>query len=117
MDATAGPDATVRRWVSTLLGGLGILALGVLVAAVVSVSHESSHPAGHAHPVATSGSALATASHTTTIASPSAAPAGSWAVTAIGATHTATPLATAPKHEPSVRQRLHDMFPRLFPGH
>jgi hypothetical protein len=29
----------------------------------------------------------------------------------------APPISATPKREPSVRQRLHDMFPHLIPGH
>ncbi|WP_163694366.1 hypothetical protein [Mycolicibacterium sarraceniae] len=121
MDATRRPDAVAdRRWVSAILGGLGILALGVLVAAVVSMSHESAHPVGQSHPPATAATTAVSAApvnHTAT--SPS--PPTSWSVSAVASTMApppaAPPSAAAPKREPSVRQRLHDMFPKLFPGH
>ncbi|WP_163749902.1 hypothetical protein [Mycolicibacterium helvum] len=123
MDATRGLDAVAdRSWVSTLLGGLGIVALGILVAAVVSVSHESSRPVGQARlPAAatTSNVSIAPVNHTPPTASPSAQPPTSWSVTAVASTLAPPPTAppAAPKREPSVRQRLHDMFPHLIPGH
>ncbi|MCX2929823.1 hypothetical protein ORI20_06045 [Mycobacterium sp. CVI_P3] len=116
------PDGD-RRWVSAFLGALGIVVLGVLVTAVVTVSHESSDPDQRTRPSAPV--AGSTAAVTTTAAAPSPAtqsptraPA-SWSATATAATEAAPPPVSlsAPKSEPSVRQRLHDMFPRLFPGH
>ena len=125
MNATRRPAAVAdRRWVSALLGGLGILALGILVAAVVSVSHESAHPAGQPHPSATATTSIAPVpvNHSTPVPSPSAQPPTSWSVTAVASTLAPPPAAppptsAAPQREPSVRQRLHDMFPQLFPRH
>jgi hypothetical protein len=38
-------------------------------------------------------------------------------VTAVASTLVPPPASATPKREPSVRQRLHDMFPHLIPGH
>ncbi|WP_319431787.1 hypothetical protein [Mycobacterium sp. RTGN5] len=125
MNATRRPDAVAdRRWVSAFLGGLGILALGVLVVAVVSMSHEESRPVGQPHPAATTTTSavpIAPVSNTAPVPSPSAQPPTSWSATAVASTlvppPAAAPASAEPKREPSVRQRLHDMFPHLIPGH
>jgi hypothetical protein len=127
MNATRRPDAVAdRRWVSAFLGGLGILALGVLVAAVVSMSHESSRPVGQSHSPATattSAAPIAPVNNTAPLPSPSSQPPTSWSATAVASTLAPPPAAAPapasaePKREPSVRQRLHDMFPHLIPGH
>ncbi|NTY61939.1 hypothetical protein [Mycolicibacterium sphagni] len=141
MNATTRPDVAVdapatmplprgdrphagRGWVSTILGALGVLVLGVLVFAVVTVSHESSRPVGQPHPSATATTSIAPVpvNHSTSVPAPSAQPPTSWSVTAVASTLAPPPAApaptsAAPKREPSVRQRLHDMFPQLFPRH
>lgn len=106
-----------RRWVSTFLGALGLLILAVLVAAIVTVSHETAHPAA---PTRTTAPAPVStvAVHTIAPAPPPAPrPTTSWSVAATASTLAAPSPPAAQPREPSVRQRLHDMFPRLIPGH
>ncbi|MCV7176367.1 hypothetical protein [Mycolicibacterium sphagni] len=113
-----GTEPPHRRWVSSVLGALGILVLGVLVAAVVTVSHESSRPIGQSHPQAPAATSTTLPVSTVALApQPSAPPSPSWSVAATASTLAAPPStpAATPKREPSVRQRLHDMFPQLFP--
>ncbi|EHB59325.1 hypothetical protein MycrhDRAFT_1761 [Mycolicibacterium rhodesiae JS60] len=115
MDTTRGPAAVANRnWFSAVLGALGIGALGVLVAAVVSMSHESAHPVRQPRPAATTTAAAVPVHSAAPVPSPSAQPPTSWSVTAVAST--LVPPPAAPKREPSVRQRLHDMFPRLIPA-
>ncbi|MBB3606206.1 protein-disulfide isomerase [Mycolicibacterium sp. BK556] len=118
MNATRGPGAVANRnWFSAVLGALGILALGVLVAAVVSMSHESAHPVGQPRPAATTTASVVPVHSTAPVPSSSAQPPASWSVTAVASTLATPPAPAAQPREPSVRQRLHDMFPRLIPGH
>jgi hypothetical protein len=139
MNATTRPDLAVdapatmplprgdrpgagRGWVSTILGALGVLVLGVLVAAVVTVSHESSRPTEQVRQSApAAASATAPVSTVALAPQPSAQPGRpntAWSVPATASTLSAAPSsAPAPKREPTVRQRLHDMFPQLFPRH
>jgi hypothetical protein len=130
-NATTGPDPIAdtsdppttrpqRRWTTVLLGASGILVLVVLVAAVITMSNASSHPAEQAPPTApapTSTSAVTTIPVAS--APPALPPPTSWSVTATASTLATPPPPMhpgAPKPEPDVRQRLHDLFPRLFPG-
>jgi hypothetical protein len=113
-----------RRWISICLGALGILILATLVAAVVTMSHESSHPPRHTRPVAPATASTVSVNTTVAVpapstppsAPPSAQPPASWHAPATAST-IASPPPAAKKSEPSVRQRLHDMFPRLIPVH
>jgi predicted lipid-binding transport protein (Tim44 family) len=108
-----------RRWISICLGALGILILAALVAAVVTMSHESSHPARHGRPAAPATASTVSVNTTVAVPAPPAAqPPTSWSVPATASTlATPPPPPAAKKPEPSVRQRLHDMFPRLIPVH
>jgi hypothetical protein len=118
-----------RRWTSVLLGALGILVLAVLVAAVITVSHRSSEPAEHAPapvPPSTSAAASSPAMPAPSAAAPPpAAPAPTTppaysSVTATASTVVAPPPPVVqpgpPQPKPGVRQRLHDLFPRMFPN-
>jgi hypothetical protein len=111
-----------RRWISICLGALGILILATLVAAVVTMSHESSHPARHDRPSAPATASTVSVNTAVPVPAPSAPPSAqpptSWSVPATASTiATPPPPPAAKKQEPSVRQRLHDMFPRLIPVH
>lgn len=116
-----------RRWTSVLLGALGILALATLVVAVIGVANSSSGPAREAPPPPVPSTAAVTTTAATP--SPSAAPRPSGAaaqppayssVTATASTVVAPPPPAvqpdAPGPKPNVRQRLHDLFPRLLPN-
>jgi hypothetical protein len=116
------PDFTPeRRWNSVVLGALGIVVLAVLVIAVITVAHQSSEPTERAPapaPPSTSAVAPSPAAPTPSAPPPATPPAYS-SVTATASTVVAPPPATAPgepQQKPGVRQRLHDLFPRLFPG-
>ncbi|WP_328353365.1 hypothetical protein OG976_21575 [Mycobacterium sp. NBC_00419] len=117
------PDFTPRRrWTSVVLGALGIMALAALVVAVITMAHQSTEPAGPAAvpapPVTTSAAATTTA----VVPSPSApadrAPPPAFASVTATASTLAPPPAVrpgGPDPKPGVRERLHDLFPRLFP--
>jgi len=119
------PDfAPERRWTSVLLGALGIVVLAALVIAVITVAHQSSEPAGRAPaqvPPSTSAVAPSPVAPTTSAPVPATPPAYS-SVTATASTVVAPPPPPPvmqpgePQPKPGVRQRLHDLFPRLFPG-
>ena len=116
------PDFTVeRRWTSVLLGALGIVVLAGLVIAVITVSHLSSEPSAHT-PAPTRPSTSEVASSVIPAPSPSPSPTSPPAyssVTATASTVVAPPPVIQrgePQPKPRVRQRLHDLFPRLFPG-
>ncbi|MFN8033292.1 MAG: hypothetical protein U0Q47_08335 [Mycobacterium sp.] len=115
-----------RRWMSVLLGALGMLVLAALVAAVITVAHRSSEPAERAPgPVVPSTSSVAPApamSSAPSVAPAPATPPAYSTVTATASTVVVAPPAPpvvqpgAPEPKPGVRQRLHDLFPRLFPS-
>jgi len=117
------PDFTPeRRWTSVLLGALGIVVLAALVIAVITVAHQSSESTGRAPapvPPSTSAVAPSPAAPTTSAPVPATPPAYS-SVTATASTVVAPPPPVMqpgePQPKPGVRQRLHDLFPRLFPG-
>ena len=116
---TALPDFTPeRRWTPVLLGALGIMVLAALVAAVITVSHRSSEPAGPA-PAPVPPSTSTVAFSPAMPAPPAVAPPAYSSVTATASTMVAPPPQVAPPRasqpNPGVRQRLHDLFPRLFP--
>jgi len=120
---TALPDFTPeRRWTSVVLGALGIVVLAALVIAVITVAHRSSEPTEQAPaPVPPSTSAVAPSPATPTPSAPMpAAPPAYSSVTATASTVVAPPPPAVqpgePQPKPGVRQRLHDLFPRLFPG-
>ena len=120
---TALPDFTPeRRWTSVVLGALGIVVLAVLVIAVITVAHQSSEPTERAPaPAPPSTSAVAPSPAAPTLsAPPPATPPAYSSVTATASTVVApAPPVMAPgepQQKPGVRQRLHDLFPRLFPG-
>jgi hypothetical protein len=118
------PDFTKeRRWTSAVLSALGIVVLAALVIAVITVAHQSSEPTERAPvpaPPSTAAVAPSPAAPTTSAPAPSAPPAYS-SVTATASTVVAPPPPVIqpgePQPKPGVRQRLHDLFPRLFPGH
>ena len=118
------PDFTVeRRWTSVLLGALGIVVLAGLVIAVITVSHLSSEPSAHT-PAPTRPSTSEVAYSVIPAPSPSPSPSPTSppaysSVTATASTVVAPPPVIQrgePQPKPRVRQRLHDLFPRLFPG-
>jgi hypothetical protein len=120
---TALPDFTPeRRWTSVVLAALGIVVLAVLVIAVITVAHQSSQPTEQAPapaPSSTSAVAPSPAATTTSAPAPTTPPTYS-SVTATASTVVAPPppaiQPAEPQPKPGVRQRLHDLFPRLFPG-
>ena len=125
---TALPDFTPeRRWTSPVLGALGIAVLAALVIAVLTVAHQSSEPTERApahvppstSPVAPSPAAPSPAAPAPSTPVPVAPPAYSSA-TATASTVVAPPPPVVrpaePQPKPGVRQRLHDLFPRLFPN-
>lgn len=122
---TALPDFTPeRRWTSVVLGALGIVVLAALVIAVIIVAHQSSQPTERAPaplPPSTSAVAPSPPSPAPSVPVPVAPPAHS------SATATASTVVPPPPPPPAmrpaepqpksgVRQRLHDLFPRLFPN-
>jgi hypothetical protein len=116
------PDFTPqRRWTSVVLAAAGIVALATLVVAVITMADRSSHPAEEAPPTPTS-----VVASTTAVSAPSPSPATPEAPPPVqtfsSVTATASTLAPPPpvipgatEPKPGVRQRLHDLFPRLFP--
>ena len=126
VQSTALPDFTPeRRWTSVVLGALGILVLAALVAVVITVAHRSSEPAERA-PAPVAPSTSVASSPAMSSAPPAApvltAPPAYSSVTATASTVVVAPPAPpvvqpgAPQPNPGVRQRLHDLFPRLFPS-
>ena len=120
---TALPDFTPeRRWTPVVLGALGIVVLAALVIAVITVAHRSSQPTEQAPapaPPSTSAVAPSPATPTPSAPLPVAPPAYS-SVTATASTVVTPPPPVMqpgePQPKPGVRQRLRDLFPRLFPG-
>lgn len=118
-EETELPDFTRQpRWPSVLLAALGILVLAGLVAAVITMSHRPSEPVD-VDPVPVPPS-TSTSAVPPPPAAPTPAPAPAYSsVTATAATLAPPPPVLQPEPtepKPGVRQRLHDMFPRLFPG-
>lgn len=127
---TEPPDFSRRqRWMPVLLGALGIVVLAVLIARVIAVANDSTKPDADTEnapaPTVTS-SVMATSvpATTTAVPSPSAgappaspsAPPPLPSVTATASTMAIPPPPAAPEPNPDVRQRLHDLFPRIFPN-
>jgi cytoskeletal protein RodZ len=111
-----------RRWTSVVLGALGIVVLAALVIAVITVAHQSSEPTEPVPapaPTSTSAVVPSPAATTTSAPAPTTPPTYS-SVTATASTVVAPPPPVIqpgePQPKPGVRQRLHDLFPRLFPG-
>ncbi|AQT80969.1 hypothetical protein B1R94_19460 [Mycolicibacterium litorale] len=119
LDRATAPSAFSRghRWMSAVLGALGIVVLAVLVAAVITMSHESSRPGEHAAPASPApSSTVAVSTSAAAPAPPTPAPHPSWSATATASTLAVPPTQVPQRQEPSVRQRLHDMFPHLVPA-
>jgi len=124
--SSAVPDFTPqRRWTSALLGASGIAVLAALVNAVITVAHRSAEPTGHTGhtpaPVPSSTSAVAPSPAAPAPSAPMpATPPAFSSVTATASTVLAPPPPVMqpgePQPKPGVRQRLRDLFPRLFPG-
>ncbi len=127
-DATP-PDVSRRqRWTPVLLGVAALAVLALLVAGVITVEKDSTRPAEIAPRItATAPTSAAPATRapatTTAMPSPSAAPSSSAPppvplapVTATASTMVIAPPPTSYEPGPDVRQRLHDLFPNLFPN-
>jgi hypothetical protein len=120
---TALPDFTPqRRWTSVVLGALGMVVLAAVVIAVIAVTHRSSQPTEQAPtPAPPSTSAVASLPSAPTPSPPvPAAPPAYSSITATASTVVPPPPPVMqpgePQPKPGVRQRLRDLFPRLFPG-
>jgi len=126
--ATPPPDFTLgqRRWTTVALAVLGIIALAALVIGVLVVSSDSTRPQVDVQaPPPPSPTTTASAVPPPMAASPSAPPPAAPApppeliATATASTIVLAPPAPdwpAPEPNPGVQQRLHDLFPRLFPN-
>lgn len=124
------PDVSRRqRWTPVLLGVAALAVLGALVAGVIAVENDSTRPAENAPRItataptsaapATRAPATTTATTTATSASsaaPPAPPVPLAPVTATASTMVIAPPPTSYEPGPDVRQRLHDLFPNLFPN-
>ncbi len=106
-----------------VLGALGMVALATLVAAVIAMANRSAEPAGPSAVPTPAAPTTAAATTTAVAPSPSAsvkpAPAPPFSsVTATASTLAPPPVLRpgAPEPKPGVRERLHDLFPRLFPN-
>ena len=131
--ATESPDRTGRqRWTSLLLGVLGFFAVAALVVGVVTVAGGSSAPGVTAErPALTPVTSKVAATTTLAVPSPSAngpsttepptAPAQPPPYDTVTATASSVvvappPAVVAPTPKPNLRERLHDLFPKLFPN-
>jgi hypothetical protein len=123
------------RWMDRSLvifgGGMGIVALIVLVVSVLTVSENSTHPRAPARPsLAPSASATATApsppptatppspapAATETAPAPSVAPPPARSTPSAQPAETPDEIAPPPRHPRMGPRRLHELFPYLVPA-